>query len=164
MDMNNNTDTNILQPNDKGRIKYTISLDNRFWELLLRNTPKGKHSYSYPEALAALFQRQFSSRILMDEEWMDVSATQLSTLFGWYRQKSKDFISWCTEVGILESKRVNKRTYARVICMSIPKFGSDNDSGRSDNLSSHERPNLYFQPNKPHSDESKDVVESTNTE
>lgn len=105
---------------EKEVIKYTTEIDNRFWEMILKDIKPG-HAYSYPEAMASIMQRAFSSQMLMGEEWFEVSASVLAGQFGWYRLKAKKFIDFCEEIGILSTKDTGRRRLARVVCLKIKK-------------------------------------------
>lgn len=126
---------------EKEMIKYTANIDNRFWEHLLKGLSPG-HAYSYAEALASLIQRSYSSVMVMDEQWIDISVSTLAPQLGWYRLKTKKFLDWCVDIGILERKSVKKQTFGRVLCLKIEKHSRhinlpQNDSDQSDRPEAH---------------------------
>ena len=115
---------------EKDVIKYMTTIDNRFWESLLRGLKPG-HVYSYPEALASIIQRAYSSKILMGDEWFEVSASVLAVQFGWYRLKTKKFIDFCVEIGILETRQTGKQRLARCVVLKIKNAIDANHSSQA---------------------------------
>ena len=124
-------------PVDK-RKNYVVTLDNRFWEKILDEARRNSSSgFSFSQALASLFQRSYSSIMLQGEPWIDVTLRTLSTQFGWYRVRTKKFLEWCEQAGIIEIQNIGKKTFARVVCLQIinvsktPQIQSDGSSPAS---------------------------------
>lgn len=120
--IDNNTDIHPETKASRRRVNYLIQLDNRFWEKILEEHGKNSSSgFNFSQGLASLFERSYSSIVLQDEPWIDVTLRTLSTQFGWYRLRTKKFLEWCEQYGILEMRNSGKRTFARIKCMSIKK-------------------------------------------
>lgn len=105
----------------KETVKYTATIDNRFFENIISGIKTGKHVYTTSEALATMIQKAYNDMVLGNDEWTDVSAAVLGPRFGWYRLKAKKFIDLCEQAGIVETRESGKRRFARVICLKKEK-------------------------------------------